>query len=403
MRFLFAFLLVLTFLTAVEVYFYKRLTWAFDFRIQRKKLLLILLYLNLFPFLLFLYFAMPKLIGVRIPFPTQSTILNRILVHPSSVVILIVLQSSLVLILLDFLFLLVRKLSNNSAFHIFLAKKSVAAVILIFAFYVPVRIVYDYYAVDVSKLTVEKPDLPEALDGFKIALISDIHADNVTGTSRLSRYVKKTNELSPDLILIAGDIISHGKNFIHTAVKSLENLHAAYGVYSCVGDHDNWVFPNNYRLSLKTVKDSLASVGIQMLDNETIFIPVDSSTVQISFVTNNYVTRISNSTLQRFKPDSLADISIFLTHQPRKRLLNYASTAGFTFYFCGHTHGGQITFLFPFVNLTPTMLETPFVKGFYKLRNTIAYVVRGLGMSILPVRYNSTPEIAFITLKKADY
>ena len=45
-------------------------------------------------------------------------------------------------------------------------------------------------------------------------------------------------------------------------------------------------------------------------------------------------------------------------------------------------------------------METPYVKGDFNFDNMLMIVNRGLGMSIAPLRYNSTPEITLITLRK---
>ena len=70
-------------------------------------------------------------------------------------------------------------------------------------------------------------------------------------------------------------------------------------------------------------------------------------------------------------------------------------------------HGGQITFVFPFIQLTPTMFETKYTRGDFWFVNPdkavssmLLVVTRGLGMSLAPIRYNSTPEVTLITLKR---
>ena len=68
-------------------------------------------------------------------------------------------------------------------------------------------------------------------------------------------------------------------------------------------------------------------------------------------------------------------------------------------FLAGHTHGGQITLVFPFIQLTPTLIETRYIKGDFYFNDMLAIVCGGLGMSLAPVRYNSTPEIVIITLK----
>ena len=67
-------------------------------------------------------------------------------------------------------------------------------------------------------------------------------------------------------------------------------------------------------------------------------------------------------------------------------------------FLAGHTHGGQITFLFPFLNLTPTMFETKYIRGKYEMGKMLIIITRGLGMSLVPMRYNSTPEITIINV-----
>ncbi len=46
--------------------------------------------------------------------------------------------------------------------------------------YVPARITYDYYAVEVRTVDFIKKNLPEDLEGFKITFIADVQADKYT-------------------------------------------------------------------------------------------------------------------------------------------------------------------------------------------------------------------------------
>ncbi|MCB0753000.1 MAG: hypothetical protein KDC52_16125, partial [Ignavibacteriae bacterium] len=119
------------------------------------------------------------------------------------------------------------------------------------------------------------------------------------------------------------------------------------------------------------------------------------------FATNTYVETISEKVLDSLTINkSNADIRIFLTHQPREFMIEKAFEMNYDLYLCGHTHGGQITFLFPFYNLSPTLIETPYMRGEFNFGKMLMVVTRGLGMSLAPVRYNSTPEITIITLAK---
>ena len=136
-----------------------------------------------------------------------------------------------------------------------------------------------------------------------------------------------------------------------------------------------------------------------MPDNESRYFEFDSSRIGVSFITHNYVTEISETTLRNVALSNKADFKIFLTHQPQEFLINSAVKSKYDLFLAGHTHGGQITLLFPFIQLTPTLFETNYIKGDFHFESTLVVVCGGLGMSLAPIRYNSTPEVVIITLK----
>ena len=116
-------------------------------------------------------------------------------------------------------------------------------------------------------------------------------------------------------------------------------------------------------------------------------------------ITNTYVSRVSETILDSLASGNDSDLKIFLAHQPRNYLIDAARKNHFDLYLAGHTHGGQITLLFPFIQLTPTLIETNYIKGDFLFDGMMLIVTRGWGMSLAPVRYNSTPEIVLINLK----
>jgi hypothetical protein len=275
------------------------------------------------------------------------------------------------------------------------------ALTLFFAIYIPARIIYDFNTVEIRTVDYKKKNLPKELEGIKIAFIADVQADRYTDEKRLMRYVNKINESSPDLVLIAGDVITSTPDYIETAAKYIGKIKSKYGTYSCVGDHDNWAYRQDYVRSLDEIKKSLNDFKVEMPDNELRFIEIDSSRIGISFITNTYVSEISETTLQNLASSNKAEFRIFLTHQPQEFLINSAVKNNYDLFLAGHTHGGQITLLFPFIQLTPTLIETRYIKGDFYFNNMLAIVCGGLGMSLAPVRYNSTPEIVLITLRNA--
>lgn len=177
-------------------------------------------------------------------------------------------------------------------------------------------------------------------------------------------------------------------------------LKADYGVYSCVGDHDNWAYRQDTKRSISEITDALEKHNVSMISDSSIIIPVNNSDIGITFITNTYVESVPKDILEKLSKSNHSDLKIMLTHQPKNEVIKSAKENNFDLFLAGHTHGGQITLLFPFIQLTPTLVETTFIKGVRYYGNMMAIVTRGLGMSLAPIRYNSTPEIVIITLAK---
>ncbi|MFA3783632.1 metallophosphoesterase [Melioribacteraceae bacterium 4301-Me] len=360
----------------------------------------LLIFVNLFPVFIIAGIIYNMISGSNFVYPPESILVNFILVFPFWIAILIMIQAVLLWLPVDllkyiFIFILWRKKEQVKL----LADKYVVAIIAFCVLYVPVRVVYDYYKISVRPVEYVKKNLPHELDGFKITFISDLQADPYTNSNRLKNYIQKVNETSPDLVLIGGDMITSTPDYINESAEYVGKIKSKYGVYSCVGDHDNWAYSNDSKRNLSEIENALAKYNVKMLDNKKIIIPVKKSKIGISFVTNTYVEHINNTEL-----DSLTnlpegnDFNILLTHQPRQYIIDEAIKKKFDLMLAGHTHGGQITFLFPFFNLSPTLLETKYVRGDFYFGNLMLIVTRGLGMSIAPFRYNSTPEITVIRL-----
>src|SRR3982751_2014476 len=87
-------------------------------------------------------------------------------------------------------------------------------------------------------ITLER--LPKKLDGFKIVHLSDIHHSPFTNLEHIERAVKIANRLKPDMFILTGDYVSHEIEYIAPVAKVLGKLHAEFGTYACLGNHDHW-------------------------------------------------------------------------------------------------------------------------------------------------------------------
>ena len=407
MRYLFTLILMFVLIFGFQFYFIRKTSNTILYLFPRIKLDLfkksrwvVLGFLNLFPIGIILGFIYYFITNDAIEFPPLNIFVNYIIVFPFWIYFLIILQSIVFFLLIDIARLIAYPFYKKHKDRILAGiYKGQFALVVFFLFYVPSRVIYDYNNVEVREVTYHKP-VDEKLKSLRIAFISDIQADPYTNENRLSRFVNKVNSLDADLVLIAGDLITSGKYFVETSAKYSGMLKSKNGVYSCVGDHDNWVDRSDTEQSLRTVEAALAKNNVFMIDNENRYFDINGAKIKVSFVTNTYVETISDKTIKLItNGGQKADLKIFLTHQPRQKLIDAALEHNYDLYLAGHTHGGQITLLFPFYELSPTIFETQFVKGDFYFGDMLMIVTRGLGMSLAPVRYNATPEITLITFK----
>ena len=399
-------LIAVVILFFLQLYFYKKVLLvgkflfpAFPVRKTKTILYSFLFLLNLYPLLLIINSVYAVITRQSILFP-QNILLDYLVIFPFWIILLIISQTILLFLLVDLLKIILYPVYKKYRSRILpFQVKLFFIVIVFFMIYVPARIIYDNHSIDIREVEFVKENLPDDLEGFRITLIADVQADRYTNERRLSNYIDAVNSTNPDLVLIAGDVITSTPNYIETAAKFIGKINSKYGVYSCVGDHDNWAYRRDTRRSIREISEALIKYNVEMVDNDVRNLEVNSSRIGITFITNTYVETISNELLTKISNENHKDFKIFLTHQPQKFLINSAKENGYDLFLAGHTHGGQITFLFPFIKLSPTLIETKYVKGDFYFDDMLAIINGGLGMSLAPVRYNSTPEVVLITLK----
>jgi len=408
MRSVYSILIIAAILFFIQFYFFKKvfssadyLTYRLDQKEKKNILFVFIPFLNLFPLsgvIYLIFYSGPQPAQI---FPFENNFYRVFILFPFWVSIVYMVQVIILFIVIDIVRLITFPIYRKNKLK---ARNIISylqiGIAFIFIFYVPIRVYYDYLIVTTSKIEFQKEKLPNGLDNFKIALIADLQMDVNTNEMRLTNFIEHLNSEEPDLVLIAGDIITSTPRFIKKSAKYISKIKSKHGIYSCIGDHDNWAYRNKYEKSRKEITDALLSYSIKMIDNNSITLDIDKAQIKITFVTNTYVVKINESTLDSLtNGNDKSDLKIFLTHQPRNLLIDYAKKNNYDLYLAGHTHGGQLTFLFPFINLSPTLVETIYVKGAFWFDKMLAVVNGGLGMSLAPLRYNSTPEITIITLR----
>jgi predicted MPP superfamily phosphohydrolase len=254
-----------------------------------------------------------------------------------------------------------------------------------------------------NRLQVEEqklffPGLPVALDGLSIAQISDIHAGVFMEEWELQPYIDRVNELQPDIIVVTGDIISWGTNYIRPVVKALGRLRAKRAVYAVMGNHD---FYGN----LDELCSLLEETGVQALRNRWVTIGAGDR------ATAAYLAGIDDIWATKYfkkKSISLSGVltgipqdgfKILLCHNPL--IFDNAVQHGIHLTLSGHTHGGQMVLPFPGGHgFSPARLIYPRDYGLYQSADSYLYINRGLGVIGPPMRINCPREITRIVLRR---
>lgn len=406
MSFLLRILIALALIALLEFYFIKKVHLSVkeyfpgypDKKLSRITTALIIFF-NLYPLFLtgtWIYSVIFNTGRMQLP---QNFVFDYLLTYPFWIGIMIIVQSSLFFIILDvakgIIIIFTRKYKDKIRS---IELKIFPFLIIGFTAYVPARVIYDYHSVNVNHIVYDKKNLPDELKDFRLVFISDLQADKYTNRYRLGKFINKVNEQKADLILAAGDFITSTPDYIGLSAEYSGKMKAKYGVYSCVGDHDNWAYREDNAKSIREITSALQDNDVKMINNDRRYFYHKGKKIEVTFVTNTYVEKINAGLLSDLlNGGEKTDLKIFLTHQPVPYLAEQAEKNHYDIFLAGHTHGGQITFLFPFINISPTLFETKYVRGEYSLGNMMLYVTSGLGMSILPIRYNSTPEITLIT------
>ena len=226
---------------------------------------------------------------------------------------------------------------------------------------------------------------PKDVHPIRALLISDIHTGIFLNPQTLSEIVLSLMELKPDLVTIAGDIVSGHSSEVEPYLDALAPLAGApLGAWYCYGNHD--YFDGDPR----EIPRHLASVGISTLTNETVALRHGPGEFILGGIDDLILGRPDWSRLlsQHGAPHLL------LAHNPDH--FYTAEAHGIPLTLSGHTHGGQIRF----PNGPPIIRQSRFCldEGVYSFRSSTLIVSRGLGSVGLPWRWGADPEAILIDI-----
>ncbi|MCC6971866.1 MAG: metallophosphoesterase [Phycisphaerales bacterium] len=250
--------------------------------------------------------------------------------------------------------------------------------------------------------------LPDSLVGLKLVQLSDTHLGPRIPASFIREAVAQTLALSPDIVLLTGDYVHNGSAWIAPAAKVFEPLVApGRVVVGVLGNHDWWA--GGERMS-----EALTHIGVRMIDNSRCFFDRASRTLNADPDPSrrDQLCLCGVGDLKEDRVDfnaALADVPDFM---PRLMLAHRPDTAELPemhsprppridLMLCGHTHGGQVRLPILGTPMVPSRYGSKYAAGLVQGPACRVLVSRGVGMSILPLRFGVPPEIVEITLTRA--
>jgi len=251
--------------------------------------------------------------------------------------------------------------------------------------------------VGVSEVEVRVTGLPAALEGYRVAVVSDLHVGPIRGADLTAQAVRLTTEAEPDVILLAGDLTDGTTAQFAQVLDPLADLSAPDGVYAVTGNHEY------YAGDAEGWVARWRELGLEPLLNASTTIDRDGIRLQIAGVSDAAaeevpMTETSDPDLLPRLDAALAEVdpgqpSILIAHRPGVGEDPLVRAAGVDLMVSGHTHGGQI---WPFTLLVP--LVNPTIAGLDVIDGTTAYTTRGVGTWGPPTRVLAPPEVSVLTL-----
>lgn len=241
----------------------------------------------------------------------------------------------------------------------------------------------------VRQTQVAMPGIALGSPPLRIVVMSDLHVSGPDmPPSRLQRIVSQVNALNPDYVMIAGDLISDRRlatrhYSLAEAITPLAALKPRYGTIAVLGNHDHWRDADEARKQLRKAKAVvLANAAVRIgpltvggLDDDFTRRADPAATVAAMRDLGPPYVVVSHSP-DPF-PDLPADIPLVLA---------------------GHTHCGQVRYPWGGTPATMSRYGDRYACGRIDEGGRTLVVTAGLGVSVLPFRFGTRPDVWLVEL-----
>lgn len=244
---------------------------------------------------------------------------------------------------------------------------------------------------EVTHTRVPIAGLPEALEGLRIALLTDFHAGRGSSLRVAERACRLAMRERPHLIALTGDLsYDRASNFEHV-MRALRCLEAPLGIHAVPGNHD-------YAVGIEKWRGAVRSRSrIRDLTNASVTLRVGDARLCVAGVDDE---SCGDPSLSSLPPPRERDVTILLAHDPDQAERSRRSYDDVDLILSGHTHGGQVRLPGVGSLINPARREDLYEEGLRRRPWTQVYVSRGVGTVHLPVRFLCRPEVAILVLTR---
>ncbi len=264
------------------------------------------------------------------------------------------------------------------------------------------------------------PLLPAALEGRRVAHLTDLHISPRTAPS--PRLLEQLARVRFDLLVLTGDYINEtgdepvAAEFLRTLCRTVR---PAWGVFGVFGNHDTatlqrlaadpslpvtWL--DNRYVSLTAAPIDLFGVagGFDRIpDSLAMMIP--DAAANGATIPWTGVPTVASGERGRAHPGDATDahagprrLRLLLTHEPAH--VATAADLGVDIVLAGHTHGGHCRLPTGRAVINATDLPLRLSAGVMRHRDTLLAISRGLGGRRWPPRMFCPPHVPLYTLRR---
>lgn len=245
------------------------------------------------------------------------------------------------------------------------------------------------------EVTRHRLPVPPGHPPLRFVQITDLHLRGIGSLHR--RVAAETARARPDFVLLTGDSVDRA-DALPALDAFLALLDPRVAKYAVLGNWEHWS-----GVSLGALADVYRRHNARLLVNESVIHPHLGGAVTVTGVDDLAGAPDLRAALRGAEP---TPVRLILAHSPafRDAVAAHMRPTGTplgvppdvddtTLILSGHTHGGQVAFGGWAPLLPPG--SGRYARGWFRGDGAPPlYVSRGLGTSVLPVRFGSRPELA---------